>query len=134
MATFDALAQHRETLGKLFGAEYLFTWNHVTHTLFLHRKIKANDTVYLHVFNHRPEDNLFKDVYASPWLEDYALAHCKFMLGEARSKFNIIAGPQSGTTLNGSELKGEAAAEMDKLEQELTLFTESSMGMPFVIG
>ena len=30
------------------------------------------------------------------------------MLGEARSKFATIAGPQGGSTLNGDALKNEA--------------------------
>lgn len=134
LATFDFLAQHRETLGRLFGAETLFTWNHVTHKLLLHRKIKADDVVFLHVYNYRPEDELLSDMYAKPWLKDYAFAQCKFMLGEARSKFNTIAGPQGGTTLNGDALKAEAAAEIEKLDQDLTLYVDGSQGLGFVIG
>lgn len=134
LATFDALAQHRETLGRLFGAEYLFTWNHVTHTLFLHRRVKAPDVVFLHAYNYRPEAELFADTYAKPWLKDFALAHAKMMLGEARSKFNTIAGPQGGTTLNGDALKAEAQAELDRLDQDLTLYAEGSSGLGFVIG
>jgi len=41
------------------------------------------------------------------------------MLGEARSKFNTIAGPQGGTSLNGDALKNEALAEMERLEIEV---------------
>ena len=35
LAVYDSLAQHRETLGRLFGAEYTFTWNHTSHSLFM---------------------------------------------------------------------------------------------------
>lgn len=134
LATFDFLAQHRETLGRLFGAEMMFTWNHATHSLLLHRRNKADDVVFLHIYNYRPEEELFSDTYALPWLKDYSLAHCKMMLGEARSKFNTIAGPQGGTTLNGDALKAEAQAEFDKLDQALTLYEEGSTGLGFVIG
>ena len=41
------------------------------------------------------------------------------MLGEARSKFATIAGPQGGGQLNGDTLKNEAAQEMEKLEAEV---------------
>jgi hypothetical protein len=41
------------------------------------------------------------------------------IMGEARSKFQTLAGPQGGVTLNGSELKQEAQAEMEKLDEQL---------------
>ena len=39
MATFDALAQHREALGRLFGKEIQFTWNTVNKKLMIHRHL-----------------------------------------------------------------------------------------------
>ena len=134
LAVFDALAQHRETLGKLFGAEYTFTWNHTSHSLLVHRRVKADDDCYLHVYNNRPEETLFADVYAKPWIKDYAFAHARLMLAEARGKFNTIAGPQGGTTLNADVLRASAEADLDKLEQDLTLYAEGSTGLVFVIG
>jgi hypothetical protein len=56
------------------------------------------------------------------------------MLGEARSKFNTVAGPQGGTTLNGDSLKAEAQAEMDKLDQELATQIAGGKGYSFTIG
>ena len=117
MGVYDALAQHVETLGRLFGAYYNFTWNTVSKKLTIHRKIKAIDDVILHVYNFRPEDNLLIDEYARPWLKDYALAQSKLMLSEARGKFAQIAGPQGGTSLNAETLRTDAQAEIDRLEQ-----------------
>ena len=56
------------------------------------------------------------------------------MLGEARSKFATVAGPQGGTSLNGDALKAEAQQEMDKLEQDLTLQVAGGVGYGFLIG
>ncbi len=56
------------------------------------------------------------------------------MLGEARSKFATIAGPQGGSTLNGDALKAEAQAEMEKLEEELKLNVAGGVGYGFTIG
>jgi hypothetical protein len=56
------------------------------------------------------------------------------MLGEARSKFATIAGPQGGSTLNGDALKAEAQQEMDKLDAELTLQVSGGVGYGFTIG
>ena len=56
------------------------------------------------------------------------------MLGEARSKFASYAGPQGGISFNGSEMKTEATAEMERLDNELKEFFDSHMGMPFLFG
>ena len=69
-----------------------------------------------------------------PRLKDYTLAACKYMLGEARSKFATIAGPQGGSTLNGDSLKAEAQAEMEKLEVEVSMAVSGGTGYGFLIG
>ena len=134
LGIYDALAQHREHLAKMFGGEYTFTWNTVTKKLLLHRKIKADDTVYIHVYKHRSDEELLTDPYSLPWIKEYALAQAKLMLAEARGKFNTIAGPQGGTALNGDALKNEGQAEMERLENDIGNFAEGSTPHSFVIG
>ena len=55
------------------------------------------------------------------------------MLGEARSKFATVAGPQGGTSMNGDALKQEAAAELEKLEQDLLNYTEGGLPLSFYL-
>jgi hypothetical protein len=74
------------------------------------------------------------DVHAGSWIKDYAFANCKFMLGEARSKFAQIAGPQGGTSLNGDNLKSEAQAEIEKLDEDLKTYVDGSTPLGFIIG
>jgi hypothetical protein len=134
LASFDFLQQNREAMGRLFGAEIMFTWRPQDKKLILQRKIKANDNAVLHCYNYRPADDLLLDTYAGPWLKDYAFAHAKLILSEARGKFTQIAGPQGGTTMNADQLRADAQAEIDKLEIELTLFNDGSTGLGFLIG
>jgi hypothetical protein len=134
MASYDFLQQNRETMGRLFGAELIFTWNPGNHKLVIHRQVRAEDTVVLHTYNYRPDESLLNDTYAGPWLKDYALAHAKLMLAEARGKFTQIAGPQGGTTMNADQLRTDAQQEIDKLDVELTLYNDGSTGLGFVIG
>ena len=134
MAVYDALSQHRETLGKLFGENYTFTWNTVTKKLLLHRKVKANDTVFVHAYKQRSDEELLTDPYSAPWLKDYALAHSKLILAEARGKFNTIAGPQGGTSLNADALRMDAQATLDKLEDDLKYYAEGQAGLGVIIG
>jgi hypothetical protein len=135
LLTFEAYAEHREMLGRMFGSEYLFTWKRSSKTLSFHRKIKSNDeSIILHCYNYRPEDDLLSDTYAGYWLRSWAVAESKMIIAEARSKFSQIAGPQGGTTLNGEALRQDAATQMDKLEQELVTYADGGDPLHFVIG
>lgn len=134
LAVYDALAQHRELLARFFGAELNFTWNNSTKNLFIHRRMRADDDIFVHTYQYRPEENLFNDTYAAPWLKDYAFAMSKLMLAEGRGKYSTIAGPQGGTTLNAEALRSDAAEEIKKLEDQLTRYSEGSEGLGFIIG
>lgn len=92
------------------------------------------ETVLLHTYNQKPDIMLLNDYLVFPWLQDYAYSFCKFTLGEARSKFGQIAGPQGGTTLNGDALKTEALAEMQKLEEDLKNYVDGSQPLTWIIG
>lgn len=134
LATFDALSQHRETLGRIFGKELLFTWNTVTKKLTIHRRTKAQDTVYLHTYSTRSDEELLSDTYAMPWIKELSLAYSKLMLAEARGKFNTIAGPQGGTSLNADALRMDAQAAIDKLDDELKMYSDGQAGLGIIIG
>ena len=92
------------------------------------------ETVLLQIYNKKPDSMLLNDDRIFPWLQDYSLALCKEMLGQAREKFATIAGPQGGTQLNGGALKQEAKAEMDMLEDELKRFIDGSQPYTWVTG
>ena len=92
------------------------------------------ETVMLWLYNKKPDSMLFNDSRIMPWIQDYALALAKEMLGQAREKFATIAGPQGGTQLNGAALKTEAKTEMDALEEELKRFYDGSQPYTWVTG
>lgn len=92
------------------------------------------EVVLLRTYNHKPDVMLLNDHMVFPWIQDYAYSFAKRIVGEARSKFGTIAGPQGGTQLNGDALKTEAQAEMDKLEEELKNYVDGSMPITWVTG
>ena len=92
------------------------------------------EIVLLWLFNNKPDSMLFNDARAYPWIQDYALALAKDMLGQAREKFAQIAGPQGGTQLNGAALKTEAKAELEALENELKTFVDGSQPYTWIVG
>src|SRR6056300_295667 len=135
LATYFAFASYQELVGKMFGSFIQHHYDVATKTLTITQRPRNNDeTVALHTDNYRPDITLFKDIYSKPWIRDYTLAVCKVMLGEARGKFNTIAGPQGGTTLNGDALKQEGQAEIDRLEADIGNFQEGGTPHSFVIG
>ena len=134
LATYNMFASYQELVGRMFGSFIEFKWNTTTKKLTLLQRPRAEETILLYVYNHRPDSELMNDYLAKQWIKDYTLAKCKYMLGEARSKFATIAGPQGGSTLNGDALKQEAQAELDKLEEDLKLQVAGGQGYGFTIG
>jgi hypothetical protein len=135
LATYYAFASYQELVGKMFGSFIQFHYDVATKTLTITQRPRADsETVVLHTDNFRPDITLFKDIYSKPWIRDYTLAVCKVMLGEARGKFNTIAGPQGGTTLNGDALKNDGNSDMERLDQEINNYQEGGSPYSFVIG
>ena len=134
LATWEAFSQYQETVGRLFGNKINFTWDTATKKLTLVRKPVHDETLLLQVYMLRTDETLLTDPYAKPWLRDYALAQCKMMLGEARSKFGNLPGAQGGVTLNGETLKNEATATLERLEDEIQKYSDGGDPLTFVIG
>jgi hypothetical protein len=134
LATYDFAMQYQSLVGRMFGREVMYTWDASTKVINLERRFTCVEPIALHVYNMRSEDVLLGDPYALPWLREYTVATCKMMLGEARSKFSTVAGPQGGFQLNGETMKTEARAEMDRLEKELSDLMDQHIGWPLVIG
>ena len=134
-ATYEMYYQYQEMSARMFGGFVNFEFNPVTRTVTLLRKFNdSGEKVVLWVYNTRPESGLLQDKQIQPWIQDYSLALAKFTLGEARSKFATIAGPQGGTSLNGDTLKAEAQAEMMQLEEDLKNYIDGSDPLSFIIG
>jgi len=135
LAVFDAFAQYKETIGRVFGSEYNFNYNRNSHELTILRNVNHAEDIAVGVHNFIPESVLLKDVYASDWLAGYSLAQSKMMLGEARSKFpGGLPGPGGATTLNGDALKSEALTEIEQLIAGLHNMEEGNSPLGFVIG
>ena len=134
LATYNAFAGYQELVGRMFGSFIEFKWNRATKKLTMLQRPRAEEEILLYCYNHRPDFELLDDYMAVQWIKDYTLAKCKYILGEARSKFATIAGPQGGSTLNGDALKAEAQAEMEKLEADVALAVAGGVGYGFTIG
>ena len=135
LATYDFYSQYVELAGRMFGAYMNYTWNPVTKKLQLIRDPKGTgENVLLWCYNLKPEVNLLQDFQISQWIRDYMVAASKMIIGEAREKFSTIAGPQSGSSLNGTAMKAEAQTQMDAQIEQLKNYVDGSQPITFVIG
>ena len=134
ISTYELFSQYRETLNKVAATDIQFIWNPSTKKIKLLRKMRADETVLLHVYLERPDEQLLVDPYLKSWMRDYSLAYCKKMIGEARSKFSTLPGAQGGVSLNGDALKADAAVDIEKLETELKVYIDGSAPLGVMIG
>lgn len=144
LANYELFVDYQKLAMKMFGGFMNFSWNRTTKKLTIMRKMPfqgqgdtnfdSAESCLLWCYNYKPDWMLFNDYMVFPWLQEYAYAFAKRTLGEARSKFASIAGPQGGTQLNGAALISEAKEEMLALEEELKRFQDGGMPMTWVTG
>lgn len=143
LTNYELFVDYQKLAMRMFGGYMNYTFNPVTKKLTLVRKmpwqganppLEQQETVLLWIFNTKPDQMLFNDTYAFPWLQEYAYSFAKRIIGEARSKFSTIAGPGGGGQLNGDALKQEAVAEMEKLEEDLKNYVDGSQPLTWVTG
>ncbi|MDA8956846.1 hypothetical protein N9H30_00590 [bacterium] len=135
LANYDAFTQYKETLNRIFGGEYDFTFNSNTKVLKILRKISVAEDIMMQVSNLVPEQSLIQNEYTRPWMADWALAEAKMMLGEARSKYSSgLPGPGGAVQLNGEALKQEAASEKERLLVSIINMEEGNRNYGFIIG
>ena len=134
LLTYEMFAQYQELVGRMFGSYINYNYNQSTRKLTITQRPNTQEQILVWTYNYRPDFVILEDIHANQWLKDYTLATCKMMIGEAREKFSQIAGPQGGGSLNGTAIKGEAKADIEKLETELMQQVTGGSGYTFIIG
>lgn len=135
MATYDFYAGYVELAARMFGGYLTYTFNPVTKLLKITRDFKGTgERILIWADVQRPELELLQDPGAGIWIGDYILAVLKGIIGEAREKFQSIAGPGGGTSLNGSQMKAESAKEQERLINELKAYVDYSQPLTWVQG
>jgi hypothetical protein len=135
LATYDFYAGYIELAARMFGGYVIFTFNPVTKEIKFVRDFKGSgEQVLLWTDNLKPEITLLQDPSIGNWITSWTLCQCKMIIGEAREKFQSIAGPGGGSSLNGQAMKGEAKEGFIELLDELKRYVDWSQPMSFVIG
>lgn len=128
LVTYELFRDFESVIGRMFGANLMFMWHPTIHRLDIQRHITGPESVLLWVGIKRTDEMALNDPYSTTWLREYTTARCKIFLGDIRSKFSSLAGPQGGISLNGDSLKQEGIQESQRLEAELKAGIDSSTG------
>ena len=143
LTNYEMFASYQKLAMQMFGGYMNFTFNPTTKKLTVVRKMPGqganprpedNESVLLWMYNTKPDQMIFNDTYAFPWIQEYAYSFSKMLLGQAYSKFSQIAGPQGGASLNGSAMVAEANTEMTQLIEDLKTFVDGSQPLTWVVG
>jgi hypothetical protein len=135
LATYDFYAGYVELAARMFGGYVTFTFNPVTKILKVVRDFKGSgERILIWADIQRPEIELIQDPGAGVWIGDYTLAVLKGIIGEAREKFQSIAGPSGGTSLNGAAMKAESKAEQERLIDDLRKYQDYSQPLTWIQG
>jgi hypothetical protein len=109
-----------EEFERIFAGDMTFLWNEASRELLITRKVARNEKVIFQCHMERTEQELLVDRYCKQFLQNWALAECKMMLGLQRSKFSSgTPGPSGAISLNGEMLISEARQDMTELKEEL---------------
>lgn len=135
MATYDFYAGYVELAARMFGGYVTYTFDPVTKVLRVVRDFKGTgERILIWADIQRPEEVIIQDPGAGVWIADFILAVLKGIIGEAREKFQSIAGPGGGTSLNGAQMKAESVASQERLITELKNYVDYSQPLTWIQG
>jgi hypothetical protein len=125
--------QLSETYEKIFAGNLMFTWDEASREMMILRRInQANERVVLEVVMERTEQELLVDRWAKQWLQGWAQSELWEMLGEIRSKYGSVPGPNGGITLNGSDLLVRSNQQQTELLRQITDYEVGNGGVNFL--
>jgi hypothetical protein len=143
LTNYELFVDYQKLAMRMFGGYMNFTFNPTTKKLTVVRKmpfqganppLDQQESVLLWIYNTKPDQMIFNDTYAFPWIQEFSYSFSKMLLGQAYSKFSQIAGPQGGASLNGAAMVAEAKEEMLKLEEELKTYVDGGQPLTWVTG
>lgn len=111
---------------KLLAEEISFTFDETSRVLKTFKRHYRQHLLILEAIIERPEQALITDRFTGLWIQDYAVAECKGILGQVRSKYSTLPGANGGLALNGNELIAQSTAELEALYAQLDDFSFSN--------
>lgn len=129
----DILSMHliaslSEDFERIFAGNLMFNWNENTRQLELYRKLYRDEKIVMECVMERTEQDLLTDRWAKQWLQSWAHAELKEMLGMIRSKYPSLPGANGGLSLNGDMLISEARQDFEECLRQIRDFEVGNGG------
>ena len=116
VSDFYLMQQHLEMVRKVLSQDG--SWDLINgNVLQLYPTPFNSNQVVILVY--RALDTYTMHPYYKNWIQRFALAVSKGILGEIRGKYKSLPSPGGGASLNGADLLQQSVAEKEKLKEEL---------------
>jgi hypothetical protein len=118
--TFYLVTAFSKQLMRLFAGDIQFSWRESTRELTIFRNFGMDEHAIVEVAAEKTEQELLQDRYLNQWLLDWAEAEAMDTLGQIRSKFGSLPGPNGGISLNGDALMARSAEMKTELLRQIS--------------
>lgn len=120
LVTYDLSNAYLKTAGRMFGLYMNYNFDEFSHKLTLMENPRGeSEVIAIGAVTKRPEYVILQDRMVALWIENWALAEAKEMLGQMRDRFQSLPGALGGVQQNGTTLKNEAKTSKEDLLKEL---------------
>ena len=121
LTTYELYNNYLKTAARMFGAYMNFQFNNVTKKItFMENPRAGEEFIVLQCYNERPEEELFKDMFANRWIEDWALSEAKLILATVRNRFGTLPGPNGAVSQDGEAQRSEAQKMQEQLLKDIS--------------
>lgn len=127
LLSIHLMSNLQEEMHRIFAGEYIYTWSEARREMHITRRVSKNEKVVIEVFMEKTEQEIMLDRFAKQFIQGWAIAECKEMLGLIRSKYTSgTPGASGNITLNGDTLLTEARTDFTEWKQALLDWEHSS--------
>lgn len=131
LATFELSMQSMENLDIYTTRQTPFVFDRINKTIKLLDTPNVTENWILEI-QESLSDAEYRDLL---WIQEWALAEAKIMLGRAYTKFQALSSPTGETSLAGDILTAEGREDKDLLLEDIKNHVDGEpTGMPFIIG
>lgn len=103
---------------RIFAGNLTFLWDEPSRELFITRRISTDEKIIIEATCEKTEQEIMVDRWSKQFIQNWALAEAKYMLGMVRTRFSSgTPGANGSITQNGDLLISEANQEMLELKE-----------------
>lgn len=128
LLTYELSKQFLENVERYGVEDVDFTHNKIDKTITLLQDPKISERWYMEAYVNLTDDQ-YREI---DWVNDWALAECKIMLGRAYSKFQSLPSPTGEASLDGQTLIAEGREDMESLLAEIADFVSGDIAGGFI--